>query len=196
MSLTSGSNTYAAATNCSGIGSANQSGASETTALNTAFQGAGAAFVYLAKTDEASSSTGIGGITFTLTVDSITSSGHFTLTWVDGPGGLNLPIDVDLAFMIFAGNNQGDYLFSDVLLPASPTSGTGSWDITFLNNGGQIPGISHMTVAGRFDSACTSPLGCPGTEGPPPTAVPEPATLALFGGALLAFGSLRRRKRI
>ncbi len=179
MSLSNGSTSYTPS-NCSGQGAGNQSGASETVALNTAFQGSGAAFVYLDKTDDASSPTGLGGITFTLTVNSTSSSGQFTLSWVDNPGGTNLPITVDLAFMIFAGSNQGDYLFTDVLLPTSPTSGTGDWNITFLNNGGQIPNISHMTVAGRLDDT-------------PPTNVPEPSTLAILAIGLLGFLALYRR---
>jgi len=54
----------------------------------------------------------------------------------------------------------------------------GSFQISFVNNGGQVPGLSNMAVF--FRQAATS--------------VPEPATLTLLGLGLLAFSFLQRRK--
>jgi hypothetical protein len=85
-----------------------------------------------------------------------------------------------LEVALFGGNNGSGYLFEDVLLPVTPNTGTGTFDINFLNAGGQQPVLSHLLLAG----------------GDPTTVeVPEPATIALFGAGLLGMGFGLRRRR-
>ena len=60
----------------------------------------------------------------------------------------NLPLLIDLDVALFGGNNGSGYLLTNVLLPISPNSGTGTFDINFVNNGGQQPTISHLLLAG------------------------------------------------
>jgi hypothetical protein len=90
---------------------------------------------------------------------------------------------VDFVLLLNGGNNNAAYLLTSVLLPSSPNSGSGTFDIQFLNGGGQQPGISHVTLAGRVGSG-------PQTR----VSVPEPGSVALFGLGLVGLGLLYGRK--
>jgi PEP-CTERM motif len=122
------------------------------------------------------------GIKFTVAAAG-TTSGTWSMGWTDtnGSAPANLPLEVDLLVGIYGGNNGDGYLFRDVILPAPPNnSGTGTFNITFLNKGGQIPSISHMILGGgNFD---------------PVVSTPEPATLTVLGAGLAALGLTRRRR--
>ena len=77
----------------------------------------------------------------------------------------------------------------NLLLPVTPDTGTGNFQITFLNNGGQVPGLSHMIIAGNDDTEvhqqCTTDC----------TSVPEPMSGALLGVGLLGALAAARYRR-
>jgi hypothetical protein len=158
----------------------------ETSSLNTQLGTTG--FVYLDKSDDPSSPTGIGGVAFEVTATTTDDTGTWTVTWTDVAGLPNLPLIIDFEVGLFGGNNGSGYLFDNVLLPINPNTGTGTFDINFLNGSGKNqPNLSHLLLAGA------------NAESPPPpiTDVPEPSSLVIFGSALLGLGWFnRRRKRI
>jgi len=124
------------------------------------------------------------GLRFTLSVDEGTE-GEFTLTVEDtnGDDPLNLPTILDLILGFKAGPNFALYLFDDILIDEV---NTGTFEITFLNEGGQIPELSHLILfAGPGNSPEVPPLG----------ELPEPSGLALLGLGIAALGMRRRTAR-
>ena len=136
----------------------------------------------------------VDSIQYTLTNNGDTGSGlntvsNWSLSWVDTNGATtpNLPVFVDFAIDWKGGNNDVFYLFQNVLLPASPTSGSGTIDIKVTNPPGNSDlGTSHLDV---FVSNTT-----PGQPDVPPPTVPEPGTLFLIGSALLGLALAQRRR--
>lgn len=177
VSLTIGSTSYAP-TRCAD----NVNQGSGPTAETASMQGqlALSSLTYLASSD-GSSGVGLGGIGFSVTAPS-TNSGNWNAAWFELVGSPNLPITIDFAVGLFGGNNGAVYLFDNVLLTSSPSTGTGTFDINFLNRGGQQPNLSHIILAGTDVGA--------------PTSVPEPASLALFGLGLAGLGLATRRRQV
>ncbi|MFV0439652.1 MAG: PEP-CTERM sorting domain-containing protein [Desulfopila sp.] len=140
----------------------------------------GSDFDYLAKYNIGGSAvTGseLGGLTFSVTPTAGTS-GNYTLNWT---GTLQyVPSDYDFAFVLKGATTWALYTFDDVSIASSPGYLNGTYEITFTNNGGNFPDLSHMSVYGRVD---------------PGNAVPEPATMLLFGTGLASLAGLRRRMK-
>jgi len=107
------------------------------------------------------------------------------MSWSEQPGAPNLPLTIDFALGLFGGNNGSGYFFDDVLLSNSTTTGSGSYDINFLNNGGQQPTLGHLLLAGGNVAR---------EAGVSPSAVPEPATVALLGIGIVGLGWSRRKQ--
>jgi len=116
------------------------------------------------------------GVDFELTSDNGTS-GDWTLSWAENTAGA-LPLTLDFTVGIKGADSYGLWFFDDITFASDPNTGTGTWSISWLNNGGNNPNISHFTLYVR--------------EGT--TTVAEPATLGLLGLSMLGLGYARRRR--
>lgn len=176
VSLTIGSTTYAP-TRCADA-VANGNPTQETAALNTSLATTG--FVFLAKSNDTIDPGALGGVTFAITAPA-TNSGTWSVAWSEAPGTPNLPLTMDIEVGLFGGSNGSGYLLTNVSFPSNPTTGSGTFDINFLNNGGQQPDLSHLTLTGGNVR--------------PSTAVPEPASIALLGVGMIGTGLIARRRQ-
>ncbi|RLQ20373.1 hypothetical protein DWB85_17915 [Seongchinamella sediminis] len=147
-------------------------------ALNGGF--AGDAWSLLDKTGESASA--FFGVTFELTAQLGATSGSFELSWSE-TGSPGLPLSMDFVFVSKAAGNWGAYLFESIDFSSDPLSGDGLFEVTWSNNGGQAPGLSHASIYGRLVDSTRS-----GGEG----RIPLPGTLVLVG---LGLGALRIFRR-
>jgi len=109
---------------------------------------------------------------------------HWGITGVPGSsGGWSIAADqsvtLDLVVAMHASNYSGAFLFDDIQLTANQTQ-LGTWQISWLNNGGQVPDYSNASLWVRDVSV--SP-------------VPEPTTYGLMLAGLGLVGFLARRRR-
>lgn len=87
-------------------------------------------------------------------------------------------VTVDLVFAMHASNHSGAFLFDDAMLPAASAL-NGSWNIAWLNNGGQVPDYSNLTIFARDQTL---------------NPVPEPESWAMLLAGLGAVGAIARRR--
>jgi hypothetical protein len=111
------------------------------------------------------------GVEFSLSDAPQDTEGVFTLTFNSNP---DTTIFADLLIPLKAGNEYAAYFFDNEEF-TTDGSGEGTFKISFLNNGGQTPDLSHMSVLFR-----------PGDGDVPPGEVPEPTTMLLLGAGLIA----------
>jgi len=132
----------------------------------------GGAWSLLAKLTTTAGNASLGGVNFAWTFAQTTGTlGTWSLT-------ADKAIDFDLVFAMHASNNSGAFLFNDESLLANEVNG-GTWKIEWLNNGGNVPNYSNVTLFARDITA----------------AVPEPETYALFLAGLGMMGFMAKRRR-
>ena len=113
-----------------------------------------------------------GGYEFTLTWDG-TDSGNWTLSATGSP----LPASFDIVAGLKGANKYALWYFPSISVDTTATSGM--WEISFTNQGGNNPDLSHLTLFARDGIGVT---------------VPEPTTLGLLGLGLLGLAAARRRR--
>lgn len=135
----------------------------------------------LAKSDGANTSL-LSGIEFTLAASSGTV-GTWTLTAVDTNGldYANLPAAMDFVGVLKGSNRYAAYFFDDVLVGGD---NAGTWEIAFVNNGGNFPDLSHLSLYTRVDAI-----------GGIPAAIPEAQGYAMMLAGLGLVGFVARRVR-
>lgn len=118
------------------------------------------------------------GVNWSLSGATSQRDGTYTLRWSD-PLPVSLPLMLDLVVITKASDRFASYLFDRELFQSSPSSTTGTWHISYRNNGNRIPNLSHLSIWARVS----------------PNRVPEPGTLGLLALGLGGMGlTLARRK--
>ena len=157
--------------------------------IDSAFQGTGFGFVALDA--QASQVSTFNGVAITINANNFSTSGTFNINWTDNNNPFILPIWMDFVVAVKASNDSAAYLFNNKILDdQGGGSGTrsGTYTISFLNNGGQIPNLSNISLFGRLGDDPTNQC----TNGS--CAVPVPAAAWLFGSALFGLVGIARKR--
>lgn len=133
----------------------------------------------LAKSDDPATNT-VSGIQFTLTA-TVGKSGSWTLTAFDtnGMAYANLPVAMDFVGVLKGSDRYAVYYFDNELVGGS---NSGTWEISYLNKGGNVPNLSHLSLYTRVDEG-----------GGIPASIPEAQTWAMMLAGLGLVGFMARR---
>lgn len=168
-----------AATDCYGVVVANDSAASINGLVN--WQQAPEQWSLLAKSDGVNTSL-LSGIQFTLaTTPGIPGTWTLSAADTNGVDYANLPATMDFVGVLKGSNRYAAYFFNDVLVGGD---NSGTWEIAFVNNGGNFPDLSHLSLYTRVNEL-----------GGIPTAIPEAQSYAMMLAGLGLVGFVARRAR-
>jgi hypothetical protein len=170
---------------CGGVFSGNDSLADVNLAGNNLLFG-GTNWLYGLKDDSpglpGSGTASFLGLDWTLSVTA-GSSGSWSLTIAD-PDPASLPVATDFLAVLKGSNSWAAYFFDNEVFNSIGTS-AGTFNIVFLNGGGNIPDLSHFTLYARQGD-----LSPP----PPPDPVPEPSIIWLMGIGLMGLAMVLRKQ--